>query len=286
MYRCYKLSIDLCELEQISEDFIIKCKSIGTELKKQLKDSFEEQLNDATDEKGIISGEKLIDTWFPVENHDVFLSYSHNDEDIALIIAGFLKSAFGLTVFIDELFWGSADQLLKEIDNKYCKTDKGNYDYTKRNFTSAHVHAMLSTAIVKAINQSETIIFINTENSSYNIKAEAEAKRTLSPWIFEEIFFTSIIQQREWYEHRKENLNEMAYFQKSMQISYLLPDKHLIPIDCQDLYSWSKLWEERKEKHHSRYGDMFLGTNEKIRHPLNVLYEYTCGNKQEDLISL
>lgn len=278
MYRCFKLSIDLWEFQNNGNDIVETYKKYGNQLKNDLESSFAEILAKAIDENGVISGETFIDTWFPTDKYDVFLSYSHNDEELALIFAGFLKYQFGLKVFIDELFWGSADQLLRELDNKYCKNDKGNYDYYKRNFTTTHIHAMLSTAIARTIDNSEIIIFLNSEKSTYKLKEEVEKERTLSPWIYEEIFFTSVIQEKKWYEHRDENqLNERADFQKSMQVSYLLPDEHLIPLDSDDLYSWSKRWANRKKKGNGWYGDLMCHENERIKHPLNALYDFKCG---------
>jgi hypothetical protein len=230
----------------------------------------------------VIVAEDFIESWFPTDNYDVFLSYSHDDKELALLFAGFLKYQFGLRVFIDELFWGSADALLRKLDNKYCKNDKGNYDYNKRNFTTAHVHAMLSTAISRTINNSEIIIFLNSEKSIYRVKDEVEKDRTLSPWIYEEIFFTSVIGERKWYEHRRGYLTEgQTYFQKALQISYLLPDEHLIPMEYGDLCSWSRLWKERQVNSNRRYGDLVLEPNERIRHPLNVLYDLKCGYERK-----
>ena len=34
---------------------------------------------------------------------------------------------------------------------------------------------------------------------------------------------------------------------------------------------------QRKENSHRCYGDILLEPNEKIRHPLNVLYDLKCG---------
>ena len=65
---------------------------------------------------------------------------------------------------MDEVIWGSADGLLKAIDNQFCKKGDGTYDYNKRNLTTSHVHAMLTTAILNSIDKSETVIFMNTDN--------------------------------------------------------------------------------------------------------------------------
>lgn len=226
----------------------------------------------------MISGESFIDSWFPIVNYDVFLSYSHDDLELALLLAGFLKYQFGLRVFIDELFWGSADDLLYKLNDKYCKNKERNYDYRKRNFTTTHVHAMLSTAIARTINNSEVIIFLNSEKSIYKVREEVNVNRTLCPWIYEEIFFTTVIVEREWYEHRLDELKESTInFQKSMKISYLVPNEHLIPIQYNDLCEWIKLWEERKDNGKGPYGNICLNPNEKTHHPLNVLYDFKCG---------
>ena len=34
---------------------------------------------------------------------------------------------------VDEVIWGSADELLKAIDNQFCRKKDGTYDYSKRN---------------------------------------------------------------------------------------------------------------------------------------------------------
>lgn len=264
MYKCFNLSLDLnmfksdLDYKTFKENFMIP---------------FIEVLNKAIDENGIISADDFIDSWFHTDNYDVFLSYSHDDEKLALSFASFLKTEFNLNVFIDKLFWGSADKLIYELDNKFCKKSNGTYYYKKRNFTTTHVHAMLSTAIARTIYNSEIIIFINSEKSTYNLKNEIGKNRTLSPWIYEEIFFTSIISKREWYNHRNNLLNENKaniQFEKPMEMSYSLPDEHLIQLDCNDLKEWKKLWENSNKDCKKNTTNL----NYSICHPLNVLYRY------------
>ena len=62
------------------------------------------------------SGEELINAVFPTFRKNVFISHSHDDENLTYAVAGLLKKFFDLTVFIDEYFWGSANGLLKYID--------------------------------------------------------------------------------------------------------------------------------------------------------------------------
>lgn len=47
----------------------------------------------------------------------MFISYSHKDEEIAMAVSDYLEKEFGLNVFVDSFFWGSADALLKYIDD-------------------------------------------------------------------------------------------------------------------------------------------------------------------------
>ena len=129
MYKCFKLSLDLWTFKENESEFVEKYREYGNKIKEEIKDLFEPTLNKAIDENGVISGETFIDSWFPTDNYNVFLSYSHDDEELALLLAGFLKSEFNLKVFIDSLFCGRADELLWKIDKKYCMTGNGYFNY-------------------------------------------------------------------------------------------------------------------------------------------------------------
>lgn len=155
---------------------------------------YEAILASVTDNNGVIDGSNLKRLTFPFDkvNYDVFISYSHNDESEALYLATYLRRN-GLSVFLDSTVWYSADGLLDKIDQKYSWADDNvHFDYIKRNFSTSHVHAMLSMAMLEAIRRSECCLFIESPHS-LTLQSGIENK-TLSPWIFEEASFINTIQ--------------------------------------------------------------------------------------------
>lgn len=151
-------------------------------------------LASVTDADGVIDGSNLQVLNFPFDkgNYDVFISYSHDDETEALYLATFLQKK-GLSVFLDSTVWHSADGLLDAIDKKYSWADDHiHYDTVKRNFSTSHVHAMLSMAMLEAIKRSECCLFVE---SPHSLTLESGIKNhTLSPWIYEEATFINNIQ--------------------------------------------------------------------------------------------
>lgn len=273
MYRCFKLTIQKSDFCTESSEQVEKWKKQGENIKAQLQQQVKDILSEVTNSEGVIDGEELSKTWFPIENKDVFLSYSHNDEELALIIAGVLKDVFGLDVFIDALVWGSADGLLEAIDKEYCIQTNGNYNYKKRNFSTSHVHAMLTTSIMRAMDRAEAIFFLNTSNSTYKLKNGFSGEHTLSPWIYEEIMCATLLREKSWEMHRNERLDEAVHFEKSLNIAYPIKTDGFKEISFMTLVEWSKKWDERKMGGNGKYGELFLEINKKIKHPLNVLYE-------------
>lgn len=157
-----------------------------------LSNDFYNRILSEVTENGIIDGSNLSKLVFPFdrEQYDVFISYSHNDEDDAEYLYHYLQSQ-GLNCFLDSTIWHSADNLLRKIDNKYCLNKDGkHYDYRKRNFSTSHVHAMLSMAMLEAINRSECCIFLKS-NNSVTLEDGIE-NQTLSPWIYEEITYAKM----------------------------------------------------------------------------------------------
>lgn len=151
-------------------------------------------------EDGIINGTELKEHWFSISPKDVFISHSHNDLNKVKAFAGWLHDCFGLEAFIDSCSWGYCDDLLHKIDKKYCYNSKSKtYDYKLRNYTTSHVHMMLSTALTEMMDKTECIIFFNTPNS-INMANELDkinrgkGKTTISPWIYHELSMTTMLQ--------------------------------------------------------------------------------------------
>ena len=277
MFRCFKLAIHNTDFFDQNHKHIKEYKKQGKRIKEELQNQVEDILSAVTNAEGVIDGEQLSAVWFPVMNKDIFISYSHNDEDLALTLAGIINQAFGLSVFVDATIWGSADCLLNAIDREYCMQEDGTYNYTKRNFSTSHVHAMLTTSIMRAMDQAEAIFFLNTSNSTYKLKNGFSKEHTLSPWIYEEIVCAKLLRERSWEEYRMLRMDEAYHFEKSLNVAYPYDLKEYKTITFADFIEWVKQWEKRKEAGNGRYGTLLLKAHEKIKHPLNVLYEMMFG---------
>ena len=173
-------------------------------------------------ERGIINGEKLRDFVFPTDKFDVFISHSHNDLEIAKLFAAWLEDKCGYSVFLDSFVWGSADGLLKEIDNLYCKQENGLYSYYRRNYSTAHIHTMLSMSIMEIIRQSREGVFIDSPHSLnlHKLSSNNRAK-TLSPWIYQEIMFMRLFADKKVSTRlfSRKNLNENLQMEHSVDLS-------------------------------------------------------------------
>ncbi|PKV47877.1 hypothetical protein CLU92_5349 [Janthinobacterium sp. 61] len=206
------------------------------------------------DASGYLNAEEIIANWFPTIKANVFLSHSHNDEDVVIGLAGWLKEEFGLKSFIDSTVWGYSDKLLKLIDDVYCPSLTGEtYNYRKRNRSTSHVHMMLSTALMDMIDQCECIIFVNTPSSFKPTDYINRRGKTESPWIYSEIAMTRMLRQRSPKAHRHqfsldsvtaslEHLNEG----KELLVNYPADLLHLTPLSINDLDEWSKKENNKK----------------------------------------
>jgi len=193
---------------------------------------------------GSLDGSKMQENWFPQIEANIFISHSHLDEILAISLAGWLHTKFGLKVFIDSCVWGYANTLIKSIDNEYCwNPSRETYNYEKRNNSTSHVHIMLSTALNMMIDKTECIFFLNTPNS---ITPNDVVTRTKSPWIYSEIATTKLIQKKELNDYRLqralESFSAGGSVKKCLFVEYILDTSHLIKVSNIDLILWGQNW--------------------------------------------
>ena len=140
---------------------------------------------------GVINGDSLKQNFFPTETKkvfNVFISHSHDDVDIAEKFAKWLESNFLVSCFVDSMVWKNMADLQMLVDRNLPKNEKGRYRYTDVLKSSAHVHSMLSLSLFEMIDQCECCIFIGSKNS-LRLNLHEINNETLSPWIYQEIFY-------------------------------------------------------------------------------------------------
>lgn len=226
-------------------------------------DQIKSELAEIIYKNGKIDADAIQKEWFPTLKADIFISHSHKDLSIAKAVAGWLKEKLNLSAFIDYYAWGCCDELLKKIDDLYCKNKDNTYNYQLRNFTTSHVHTILSNALTKIINNTECILFINTPESvsvEKSILDVKEHKTTTSPWIFHELSISSSLPQIKPKRLQKSH----SLFENIENIRDSKPSiEYTIDEQLKSFYSMSELdfeeWAEEASKRSS--------------HPLDVLYK-------------
>lgn len=224
----------------------------GQEYYETIKPNIQESLKDFIGSDGVISGTKLQKNWFPTNHQfNVFLSHSHDDEKLAIALAGFLKKELNLNTFIDSCLWGYSNDLLREIDEKYCRHSNGkSFDYDKRNYSTSHVHMMLSIALSRMIDNCEAIFFLNSENS-ISLNEEIRKDRTSSPWIYDELSLADTMRIKPINEYRDTFLKfehrtyDAVNESTLLNIKYDVDDvlKTFISLSYSDLISCANRWK-------------------------------------------
>lgn len=197
----------------------------GLGLFKTQKKKVYTQLNSYIIEENQLDASALEKDWFPSIDVNVFISHSHNDQDFAVAFAGWLYHFFGITSFIDSCVWGYADDLLKMIDEEYCVSKRnddgsvGTYSYKKRNQSTAHVHMILNTALLKMIDKTECLIFLNTPNSIL-LDDVINDTATSSPWIYSELMFSRMCSKRKLSEYRQSLQHGAIFEHTDLKVKY------------------------------------------------------------------
>lgn len=180
MFAKYKIHID--EVRKMNKSF-----SLQQHIKSSLsEDNFNLLLEN---ENGIIDGEKLKTEYFPTrlkKKYNVFISHSHRDIKEIEHFAKILEDKYGVHCFVDSMIWKNIADLQYSIDNTYSRNIDGKLDYTLVRQSTAHIHSLLSIALFEMIDQCECCIFVQSDNS---LRMDFNDTTTLSPWIYEEIYY-------------------------------------------------------------------------------------------------
>jgi hypothetical protein len=229
MYRGFNLKLAL--------EYDEKLYKIGTDLFTEQRKNVQKKLDKFLLPNMSLNGSDIQKNWFPEIPADIFLSHSHKDERTALILAGWLYHQFELKTFIDSSVWGYSNELLKIIDNEYCKNSSGEtYSYEKRNYSTSHVHLMLSTALNKMIDNCECIFFLNTPNS---VSSNVDKEMTASPWIYTEMAMIQTIQKKtpKRIELKSRTFSKGENLNENFMIEYEIELSHLKDLDLESLKS-------------------------------------------------
>ena len=270
MYRGFNL---LLEENCFEQDDFKKLQEVGFKSISHQKTIIIEKINSFVGDNGSLDGSKMQANWFPQIKADIFISHSHKDENLALALAGWLKVTFGLSAFIDSCVWGYANDLLRIIDDRYCRNvNRNSYNYNKRNYSTSHVHMMLSVALSQMIDNTECLFFLNTPHS---LTPNTTINQTESPWIYSEIAISRLVRKKKLEEYRNVALLEYRQFSSvikdTLKVQYDLPTDHLTDIDADILIRWENSW-----KIMDSFNEQFPQYSEDLKiHTLDKLYELT-----------
>ncbi|MCP3032495.1 hypothetical protein LF817_14300 [Halobacillus sp. A1] len=232
-------------LNGLDTAFLSSYKNAGEVAFNKQKNYIQKELDRFVLDEGSLDGSALQDDWFPDVDADIFLSHSHGDQKLTMAFAAMLKEEFGLKAFIDSCVWGYADDLLKKIDDEFCKnkTDTGaTYNYNLRNYSTSHVHMMLSSALTKMMDKTECLIFVNTPNSITT--RDAIEKKTKSPWIYSEIATSHVLRKKNPERHEElEKSWKYEAAQKKLDIVYNVDLDHLTLLSTDDIKDWHQQYK-------------------------------------------
>lgn len=164
--------------------------------------------------------------------------------------------ALNIVFWVLDAYYLKQEKLFRELYNKVSKI---------RNYSTSHVHMMLSIALSRMIDKCESVFFLNSENS-ISIAEEISKERTASPWIYNELSLADMIKIRPINCYRDEFLqfSHRAYDavneSSSLQIKYEV-DKILrsfISLSKYDLISCAKEWRANNKSFQSALDYIYL----------------------------
>lgn len=155
---------------------------------------------------GKINADEIIKAYFPSMTPHIFISHSSKDKKPAIKFANYLFYTYGITSFIDSQIWGHINHAIKILNNKYSKIkEDGNsitYNHRKANIISSNIYAMLTIALINTMDNSDSLILLESDNSVGGDKYDVEkvldcTYETESPWIYSEVNFSRLLRPKQ-----------------------------------------------------------------------------------------
>lgn len=194
----------------------------------------------------VLDAEKLQKDWFPETEVDIFISHSHRNCPDLIGFANEMERK-GFTCFIDSITWGYADELLRQLDMDVCyKEVTKTFDYNIRNNTTALVHILLNTSLLKMIDKCKYVFFFNTDDS---VPCHELLKDfTYSPWIYSEISMCNAIleDRKKHFSHIKQFSTErqlLQEFKAAMPLNF----ENFTDVEYTELKEWMDSWQTDEE---------------------------------------
>lgn len=130
---------------------------------------------------------------------------------------------------------------------------------------------MLSTALTKMIDNTESLFFLNTINSTITTKEAMNQTETYSPWIYHEIAISKMLRlkyPRNIRELRKsyetgEKLIESA--NEDFRVRHNLDIKHLIKLDIKQIIQWVQEFQKIENKSINPLDLLYFITNYQVK---------------------
>lgn len=190
MYRAFNVKLDDPNWQKFATNYNYD----------DLSNSSKEILKKVVNSSQKISADKIKEILMPRNPYDIFISHSHKDLNLAKGLAGYLQKYCKVSCFIDSLYWGNIDDLQNEVNELHLTYDdttrRSYYDYEKTLQVAKHANMILASALTEMIDNCECVFFLNTDNSVIRGTEAISKNETYSPWIYHEVFTTSIIHRR------------------------------------------------------------------------------------------
>jgi hypothetical protein len=219
-------------------------------------DNYREQLNVCLRQSILECGEidstaKQADEFSQLRFH-VMISHAPKDTDIARSLAGWLYDTFGLTAVIDSEIWGYSSALMELLSESHLPKEtiadgRTLYDFEDCVCVSSYVNSMLFAAVQKIIDETEVVLFLNSDNLAPSDEPDSFLANAGAPWLYTQMVSANYVRRKplncyRYYNTRKSNdiTQDYATFltHNLMNTYYHSVVQPFVALDCELLGEW------------------------------------------------